>query len=55
MTDQIDILVIYVYRAAFEFYRYGYAAAFSVVIFLILLIWGLTFMEYMAEEERVMA
>ncbi|WP_027339754.1 carbohydrate ABC transporter permease [Halonatronum saccharophilum] len=52
LTDQIDILVIYVYRAAFEFYRYGYAAAFSVIIFLILLVWGLTFMEYMSDEEK---
>ncbi|MCX5970978.1 MAG: sugar ABC transporter permease [Coprothermobacterota bacterium] len=36
-----QILVTYVYRAAFDFYRYGYAAAFSVVIFLILLIFCL--------------
>jgi arabinogalactan oligomer/maltooligosaccharide transport system permease protein len=28
--------VSYVYKAAFTYYRYGYAAAFSMLIFLIL-------------------
>ncbi|TDX51293.1 carbohydrate ABC transporter permease [Orenia marismortui] len=50
LTDKIDILVTYVYRAAFEFYRYGYAAAFSVVIFFILFIWGVSFMRLNEEE-----
>ena len=36
-ADSTHILVTYVYKAAFTYYRYGYAAAFSVVIFLILL------------------
>ncbi|MEZ4647696.1 MAG: sugar ABC transporter permease [Candidatus Eisenbacteria bacterium] len=36
-ADSSHILVTYVYKAAFTYYRYGYAAAFSVVIFLILL------------------
>ncbi|MCK4415067.1 MAG: sugar ABC transporter permease [Candidatus Eisenbacteria sp.] len=36
-ADQTHILVTYVYKAAFSYYRYGYAAAFSVMIFLVLL------------------
>jgi ABC-type sugar transport system permease subunit len=42
--DSSHILVTYVYKAAFNYYRYGYAAAFSVLIFLILL--GLTWISY---------
>lgn len=37
LTEKIDILVTYVYKAAFGYWRLGYAAAFSVVIFFILL------------------
>ena len=44
-SDQTHILVSYVYRAAFGLYRYGYAAALSMVIFFILLIFSLTFMK----------
>ena len=36
-SNQTHILVSFVYKAAFNLYRYGYAAALSVVIFLILL------------------
>jgi arabinogalactan oligomer/maltooligosaccharide transport system permease protein len=36
-ADKTHILVTYVYKAAFTYYRYGYAAAFSVFIFLLLL------------------
>jgi arabinogalactan oligomer/maltooligosaccharide transport system permease protein len=36
-ANQSHILVTYVYNEAFTLYRYGYAAAFSVIIFLILL------------------
>ncbi|XGC80614.1 extracellular solute-binding protein [Bdellovibrio bacteriovorus] len=39
--DQTHILVSYVYKAAFNLYRYGYAAAVSVLIFLILVGWSL--------------
>ncbi|WP_413569000.1 extracellular solute-binding protein [Bdellovibrio sp. HCB117] len=39
--DQTHILVSYVYKAAFNLYRYGYAAAVSVLIFLILAVWSL--------------
>ncbi len=35
-ADKTHILVTYVYKAAFFYYRYGYAAAFSVFIFLVL-------------------
>lgn len=44
-ADQTHILVSYVYRAAFGLYRYGYAAALSMIIFFILLIFSLTFMK----------
>ena len=43
-ADSSHILVTYVYKAAFVYYRYGYAAAFGVLIFLILLL--LTWMNY---------
>ena len=36
-ADRTHILVTYVYKAAFTYYRYSYAAAFSVVILFILL------------------
>jgi len=39
-SDKTHILVSFVYKAAFNLYRYGYAAALSVVIFLILLVMG---------------
>ena len=35
-----EILITKSYKIAFEEYRYGYAAAYSVVIFLILLVYG---------------
>jgi arabinogalactan oligomer/maltooligosaccharide transport system permease protein len=37
-ADKSHILVSQVYKAAFTYYRYGYAAAFSMVIFAILLV-----------------
>ncbi len=40
-SDQTHILVSFVYKAAFNLYRYGYAAALSMVIFLILLFMGI--------------
>ena len=40
-ADQTHILVSYVYKAAFNLYRYGYAAALSMIIFFILM--GMTF------------
>lgn len=50
LTNKIDILVTHVYRSAFEFYKYGYAAAFSVIIFIILFIWAITFIDYIGEN-----
>ena len=43
-SDQTHILVSFVYKAAFNLYRYGYAAALSMVIFLLLLAFSLVFM-----------
>ncbi|BEP27867.1 carbohydrate ABC transporter permease [Helicovermis profundi] len=40
-NEKTQILVTEVYRLAFNFYRYGYAAAYSVVIFLMLLVFSL--------------
>ncbi|NUN09399.1 MAG: extracellular solute-binding protein [Ignavibacteriaceae bacterium] len=52
-SDQTHILVSYVYKAAFNLYRYGYAAAFSVILFLILLAFGLTFLRKTKATESV--
>ncbi len=43
-SDQTHILVTYVYKAAFNLYRYGYAAALSMVIFLLLALFSVTFL-----------
>jgi arabinogalactan oligomer / maltooligosaccharide transport system permease protein len=43
-SDQTHLLVSFVYKAAFNFYRYGYGAALSMVIFVILLLFSLSFM-----------
>jgi len=42
-SDSTHILVSYVYKAVFTHYRYAYSAALSVVIFLILLTFGINF------------
>ncbi len=52
-SDQTHILVSYVYKAAFNLYRYGYAAAFSMIIFIILLIMSLTFLKRTRATESV--
>lgn len=44
-SDQTHILVSFVYKAAFNLYRYGYAAALSMVLFVILLLFSITFMK----------
>jgi arabinogalactan oligomer/maltooligosaccharide transport system permease protein len=49
--DQTHILVSYVYKAAFNLYRYGYAAAVSVLIFLILVVWGLSSLRSQYRQE----
>ena len=43
-SDLTHILVSYVYKAAFNLYRYGYAAALSMIIFLILSMFTVVFM-----------
>lgn len=52
-ADTAHILVSYVYRAAFNLYRYGYAAAFSMVIFLLLAVWSVFFMRKTSVTETV--
>jgi len=47
-SNQTHILVSYVYKAAFNLYRYGYAAALSMVIFLLLL----TFVLYFIKQNK---
>jgi len=49
--DQTHILVSYVYKAAFSLYRYGYAAALSMLIFLILVVWGFSSMRSQFKKE----
>ncbi len=52
-ADQVHILVSYVYRAAFNLYRFGYAAALSMVIFGILLIFSIRFIKGTKGTEAV--
>lgn len=44
-SDNTHILVSFVYKAAFNFYSYSYAAALSMVIFGVLLVFSLAFMK----------
>ncbi|BDU51068.1 carbohydrate ABC transporter permease [Haliovirga abyssi] len=53
LTGKVDILVTYVYKAAFNLYRYGYAAAFSVAIFLILMVFSVLLIKVTKAEEGV--
>jgi arabinogalactan oligomer/maltooligosaccharide transport system permease protein len=43
-SDKTHILVSYVYKAVFNLYRYGYGAALSMVIFALLLVFSLVFL-----------
>ena len=43
-NDQTHILVSYVYEAAFSMYRFGWAAALSMVIFAVLFIFTQVFL-----------
>ncbi len=52
-ADSTHILVSYVYRAVFNFYRYGYGAALSMVIFFILLIFSFSYLKKTKATERV--
>jgi len=42
--EKTDILVSSMYKAAFQFYRYGFTAMFALVIFLILLVFTIVFL-----------
>jgi len=52
-SDTSHILVSWVYKAAFRYFRMGYAAAFSMVIFAILLIFGWNFIRRTRATEPV--
>ncbi len=52
-SDQTHILVSFVYKSAFNLYRYGYAAALSMVIFAILLTFSVIFMKRNKATEAV--
>lgn len=52
-SDKTHILVSFVYKSAFNLYRYGYAAAMSMVIFLILLAFSLVYMRRVRATEAV--
>ncbi len=52
-SDQTHILVSFVYKAAFNLYRYGYAAALSMVIFFILLFLSISFLKKTRAVEAV--
>ncbi len=43
--EKTDILVSSLYKAIFQFYRYGFSAAFALVIFFILLIWSIFYLK----------
>ena len=52
-ADSTHILVSYVYKAAFNMYRFGWAAALSVVIFAILFIFAQAFLKGTRATEPV--
>lgn len=51
-ADATHILVTYIYKVAFTYSRYSYAAAFSVVVFLLLLGFAIYVMRRTAARER---
>lgn len=50
-SEEAQILVTLVYKKAFEYYRYGYAAAFSVIIFAILICFSSIFIKSQKLED----
>ncbi|MCK6619931.1 MAG: sugar ABC transporter permease [Calditrichaceae bacterium] len=52
-SETTHILVSWVYRAAFFYYRMGYAAAFSMIIFIILFVFGWRFIKRTGATENV--
>ena len=51
--DKTHILVSYVYKAAFNLYRYGYGAALSMLIFFVLLTFSVVFLKRTRATENV--
>ena len=52
-TEDADILVSALYKAAFTFYRYSYSAALAIVIFLILFVFSLLWLKFSKGSESV--
>jgi len=52
-SDKTHILVSWVYKAAFTYFRMGYAAAFSMIIFIILFIFSWRFIKKTGAVENV--
>jgi len=52
-ADSTHILVSYVYKAAFSMYRFGWAAALSVVIFAILFVFAQVFLKNTRATEPI--
>jgi len=50
-SESSQILVTQVYKKAFEYFRYGYSAAFSVIIFLILMLFSTVFIKAQKLED----
>ena len=52
-SDKTHILVSWVYKSAFTYFRFGYAAAFSMIIFLILFIFSWRFIKKTQVVENI--
>jgi arabinogalactan oligomer/maltooligosaccharide transport system permease protein len=52
-SEDADILVSALYKAAFTFYRYSYSAALAIVIFLILFFFSLLWLNFSKSSESV--
>ena len=52
-SDSTHILVSWVYKAAFTYFRIGYAAAFSVIIFILLFLFGWRFIKSTRVAENI--
>ncbi|MFH1724533.1 MAG: sugar ABC transporter permease [Elusimicrobiota bacterium] len=52
-TEDADILVSALYKAAFTYYRYSYSAAFAIVIFVILFVFSMLWLRYSKGSESV--
>jgi len=50
-NDATDVIALYVYQNAFEFQKMGYAAALSVVLFVIIMVLTLIQIKFSRTEE----